>query len=109
MSSKKIKLALLEPEGDPEHRMTMELARAQDEASDIVLRHDILNWMRSELMESDLRALENDSRKCLDADLEMLDHGLAKAGGSAAASAMVAKAVEEFSRRNARLLRRYHE
>lgn len=108
MSSKKTALAMLEPDDDQETRRLRELALAHDEASDIVLRHDILNWLRSEMIESDLRALMNDSKLCLDADLEILDYGLKQAGGSPAAAAMVAKAVDAFSRRNADLLRRYH-
>lgn len=77
---------------------------ARRQVEDGLLVHSLRAHFDKEAAKIDAEAAFEGSKSALDIELELLAWGIAKSGGSAAASKLVADRVEQLSRINSRNL-----
>jgi hypothetical protein len=78
--------------------------RAQASTELELFRYGLAAHTRAEVDRLDTQALADASRAALDEEVDLLDYGLAKAKGSAAKTALVARHVERLATINDRRL-----
>ena len=83
-------------------------SRAQQKAELAVFEHGLARQAQSMMDQIDTNATGDALRHALDEELALLDHGLQRAGGSAAAVELVSRKVDRFQSLNdSRQLRRF--
>lgn len=80
--------------------------RAQADTELELFRYGLAAHSRAEIDRLDTQALGDASRAALNEEVDLLDYGLAKAKGSAAKAALVARHVERMASINDRRLTR---
>lgn len=76
--------------------------RAQASTDLAVYRHGLEAHARAEIDRQDTQAVADASRAALEEEMDLLDYGLARAGGSAAKAELVARHVERLATINTR-------
>ena len=90
------------------NRQFVRARRAQASTDLAVYRHGLEAHARAECDRQDTEAVADASRAALEEELDLLNYGLARAGGSAAKAELVARHVERLATiNNRRIARRF--
>jgi hypothetical protein len=98
--------ALLNDEISLSPRQMAKVRRAQENTEIRLFGHTLEAHERSEIDIMDSQAVADASRAALEAEVGLLEYGLARAGGSAAKIELVARHVERMAAINDRRLNR---
>ena len=100
-------IALFDDDGRRRHQLN-KVIRARSRAEVALGRHGTDAWLRSEIDRIDSQTTADAFDTALTEEMDLLDHGMARAGQSAAKIELVARKVEAFSAiNNRRLSRRF--
>lgn len=90
----------------PSSRNVAKAQRAQENTDLEVHRYSLGAGARSLMTQYDLQAAHDASRVGLDCELDLLDHGLSRTGGSAAKAELVARSVNRLATIDDRIVTR---
>lgn len=90
----------------PSARNVAKAQRAQENTNMEVHLYSLGAGARSLMTQYDLQAAHDASRVGLDCELDLLDHGLSRIGGSAAGADLVARSVNRLANIDDRIINR---
>jgi hypothetical protein len=90
----------------PSSRNAAKAQRAQENTYLEVHRYSLGAGARSLMTQYELQAAHDASRVGLDCELDLLDHGLSRTGGSAAKANLVARSVNRLANIDGRIINR---
>ncbi len=99
-------LALFDDDDDPSTQLARKAKRARENNHLAVYRYGLGAAARAQMDQADSWAAHDANETALSGELDLLDYGLARTGGSAAKAELVARAVHRLSTTNDRRITR---